>query len=164
MIDTGTTQQDILDWLQAVKDPEIPTVSLVDLGVIVGVHVDETHVRVEMTPTFAGCPALDHMRREVEQTLRAHGVAAPEVVVTYDQPWTSDRINARGRAALQSFGLAPPPPAGGLMLDLDVLEHVPCPHCSSDNTVMRSPFGPTLCRSLHRCDNCGEAFEQFKPL
>jgi len=158
------TQEEVMQWLDAVKDPEIPVVSLVDLGVITEVNVSGDQVRVEMTPTFVGCPAMDYMRNEVVTVLETHGVSNPEVNVTLKKSWSTDHISEKGKAALKAFGLAPPPALRGVIQDIDILEHAVCPRCNGTNTVMRSPFGPTLCRSLHYCDDCREAFEQFKPL
>jgi ring-1,2-phenylacetyl-CoA epoxidase subunit PaaD len=158
------TSETVIGWLDEVKDPEIPVLSLVDLGVITEVHIAGGHVRVEMTPTFVGCPAMDYMRNEVITVLKNHGIKDPEVNVTLKKSWSSDHISEKGKAALKKYGLAPPPGLNGLILDIDILEHAACPRCNGTNTVMRSPFGPTLCRSLHYCNDCREAFEQFKPL
>jgi len=158
------TRDEVMQWLDAVKDPEIPVLSLVDLGVITEVNVAGDHVRVEMTPTFVGCPAMDYMRNEVVTVLETHGVSNAEVNVTLKKSWSTDHISEKGKAALKAFGLAPPPGLRGVIKDIDILEHAVCPRCNGTNTVMRSPFGPTLCRSLHYCHDCREAFEQFKPL
>lgn len=158
------TKDDVLIWLEEVKDPEIPVLSLLDLGVITEVDVRHNHVRIEMTPTFVGCPAMDYMRNEVIAVLRKQGVSNPEVNVSLKTSWNSDRISEKGRAALKQYGLAPPPGLQGAIQDIDILEHAVCPRCNGTNTTMRSPFGPTLCRSLHYCNDCREAFEQFKPL
>lgn len=160
-------KEQILVWLEAVKDPEIPVLSLVDLGVITGVEVSaEGHVTVNMTPTFAGCPAMDYMQNDVKQTLEKHGVKEYTVNMSFDKPWNSNMVTEKGRKALKDFGLAPPPQysSQNLILDIDILEHVPCPYCNSTDTTLRSPFGPTLCRSMHYCNNCRQMFEQFKPL
>jgi len=145
-------------------DPEIPVVSLIDLGVIREVVIDDQgKVIVEMTPTFVGCPAMDYMKKEVEETLKSHQVEQYEVNISFDQPWSTNQITEKGRAALKKFGLAPPPKYQ-LIPDLEILKHTHCPYCDSHNTELKSPFGPTLCRSLHYCHNCKQAFEQFKPL
>jgi ring-1,2-phenylacetyl-CoA epoxidase subunit PaaD len=157
------SKDDILLLLDEVKDPEIPVLSLVDLGVITDITIHPDKVTVEMTPTFVGCPALDMMKSEVSQKLREKGVTDVEIIVTFKVPWSSDRISERGRAALKKFGLAPPL-STGLITDIDMLEHVPCPRCNGSDTELRNPFGPTLCRSIHYCNTCHEAFEQFKPL
>lgn len=158
------TVADVYSWLKAVKDPEIPVLSLVDLGVITSVIIENNHVKVEMTPTFVGCPAMDLMRSEVLEVLRKHGIENPEVEMNFKHAWSSDRISENGKRVLKEFGLAPPPSTKEIFHNLDILEHATCPRCDGMNTEMKSPFGPTLCRSLHYCFDCREAFEQFKPL
>ena len=151
-------------WLEEVKDPEIPVLSLNDLGVITGIDIaDNGKVTVNMTPTFTGCPAMDVMKSDVEEVLRKKEIQDFEVRLTFETQWNSNMISEKGRAALKKFGLAPPP-QHNLIVDIDLLEHAICPQCNSENTVMKSPFGPALCRSLHYCNNCHQAFEQFKPL
>jgi ring-1,2-phenylacetyl-CoA epoxidase subunit PaaD len=156
------SEQQILDWLEDVKDPEIPVLSLVDLGVITEVVVDGSQVRVEMTPTFVGCPAMDYMKMEVENLLKEKGVS-PNVQISFKKPWSSDLISEKGKAALKKYGLAPPS-SNKIFTDLEILETAICPRCDGSNTEMKSPFGPTLCRALYYCHDCKEAFEQFKPL
>ena len=156
-------KQTILTWLEEVKDPEIPVLSLLDMGVITAVDVSEDKVRVEMTPTFVGCPAIDYMKQDVKDVLAKHGIKEVEVDVNFKKSWSSDKLTEKGRQALKSFGLAPPPQTA-LINDIDFLEHVACPRCDGKNTELRNPFGPTLCRSIHYCLDCREAFEQFKPL
>ncbi|HYG02890.1 MAG TPA: 1,2-phenylacetyl-CoA epoxidase subunit PaaD [Chryseosolibacter sp.] len=156
-------KEQILTWLEEVKDPEIPVLSLVDLGVINEVRIENDHVQIEMTPTFVGCPALDMMKMDIEETLRKNGIDKVTINVTFNKPWSSDLISEKGRQALKQFGLAPPPNAT-LFDDLDILEKAICPRCNSDQTELRSTFGATLCRSIHYCNNCKEAFEQFKPI
>jgi ring-1,2-phenylacetyl-CoA epoxidase subunit PaaD len=153
----------VLQWLEEVKDPEIPVLSLVDLGVITNVKISDEKVSVTMTPTFVGCPALEIMKEEVIAVLKKNGIETPEVAVSFKIPWSSDRISEKGKMALKNFGLAPPV-SSSLITDIDVLEHVPCPRCNGTDTELRNPFGPTLCRSIHYCNTCREAFEQFKPL
>ena len=158
------TKEEIITWLDAVKDPEIPVLSLVDLGVITDIQIEQPgSVSVRITPTFSGCPAIDVMRQGVEDVLVEHGIVNPSVTVAFDIPWSSDRISERGLAALAKFGLALPN-KGGLIDDIDVIEAVACPHCGSMDTETKSWFGPTLCRSLHYCHHCLQAFERFKPL
>ncbi|MCS7077905.1 MAG: phenylacetate-CoA oxygenase subunit PaaJ [Bacteroidia bacterium] len=158
-------KDDILSVLQAVKDPEIPVISVVDLGVITDVQIlSEDSIKVVMTPTFAGCPAIEVMKQGVYEQLKTiPELKNIEVEVNYDIPWSSNRITACGRQLLKDFGLAPPPQIHQ-ELSLDVLENVPCPYCNSHNTILKSAFGSTLCRSIHYCNNCLQAFEQFKPL
>lgn len=157
------TREQVYTWLEEVKDPEIPVLSLVDLGVITDVTLEENNVHIEMTPTFVGCPALDFMKQEIHEVLNRYGVGQVSIRVTFRKPWNSDLISEKGKQALKKFGLAPPPPRE-LFTELDVLEHAACPRCNGTDTELRNTFGPTLCRSIHYCNTCREAFEQFKPL
>lgn len=157
------TRNQIYEWLEEVKDPEIPVLSIVDLGVITEVSIQHDDVEIEMTPTFVGCPAIDFMKDEIISVLQKHGVTNVVVRITFRTPWTSDRITEKGKAALKQFGLAPPPLLN-LVSELDILEHATCPKCNSSNTQLKNTFGPTLCRSIHYCEDCKETFEQFKPL
>jgi len=157
------TPSQILEQLEQVKDPEIPVVSIVELGLIADVQVDERSARVKITPTFAGCPAVEVMRAETEQRLRALGIEEVKVEITFDPPWDSNRISPEGRRKLKEFGLAPPKPYTGAV-DLIQIAFVECPYCGSADTTMESAFGPTLCRAIHYCHACQQSFEQFKPV
>jgi ring-1,2-phenylacetyl-CoA epoxidase subunit PaaD len=158
------TRSEIYEALGEVKDPEIPVISVVDLGIIrdVLVHADGS-VIVQLTPTFAGCPAIHHMKENIVSVLKSLGVDECRVDVMYNEPWSTNLISPKGRALLKDFGLSPPP-AIDTLLTLDVLHNAICPKCSSSNTFLISPFGPTACRAVHHCRNCQETFEQFKPL
>ncbi len=157
-------EEEVKGWLDEVKDPEIPVLSLNDLGVITGIAIDNKgKVVVNMTPTFTGCPAMDVMKQDVLDVLEKRGVSDYEVNISFETQWNSNMISEKGRKALKDFGLAPPP-AHNLIVDIDIIESANCPHCNSENTEMKTPFGPTLCRSMHYCHNCLQAFEQFKPL
>jgi len=158
------TIDDVHAALRLVMDPEIPTISLVDLGVITEATMDDAgNVRVVMTPTFMGCPAMDYMKNNVINRLESLGCASVEVRVTLDVPWNTNRLTDEGRAALLRHGLAPPDSYDGV-LALNVLNNVACPLCGGRDTFLSSPFGPTLCRSLHYCNHCRQAFEAFKPV
>jgi len=154
---------DVYRWLEDVKDPEIPVLSIVDLGVITNVIVNGENVEVEMTPTFVGCPALDIMKYEIISVLTSHNAREVSVKVSYREPWSTSKISEKGKNALKQFGLAPPP-SSQIIGDIEVMEHAACPRCSGTNTEIKNLFGPTLCRSIHYCHDCKEAFEQFKPL
>ncbi len=159
----GLTISKIYSWLEEVKDPEIPVLSLVDLGVITEVEIDGDQVKVELTPTFTGCPAMDMMKNEVIEKLKSNGIKNPMVEISFRIPWSSEFISEKGKKALKEFGLAPPP-SNKLFTDLEILETAICPRCDGTHTELKSPFGPTLCRSIYYCLDCREAFEQFKPL
>ena len=146
--------------LDAVKDPEIPVISVVDMGMIADVRREVGGIVVDMTPTFVGCPALDVIKADIRGAIEGLGHEEVSVRVVYDPPWTTERITDRGRRQLKEFGLAPPgPTCGGGMPKLDA---VPCPLCDSTDTALESIFGPTLCRSIHYCNACLQSFEHFK--
>jgi ring-1,2-phenylacetyl-CoA epoxidase subunit PaaD len=154
-----------------VPDPEIPTISLVDLGVVRGFAFDsaangELRLTVELLPTFVGCPAVEVMREQVGDRLRELGVADEVVVeVSFTEPWTSDRVTPAGREALRQGGFAPPPPIGTTYSGGNLLTVLPvttCPYCDSRNTTLENPFGPTLCRAIYHCADCRQPFEAFK--
>jgi ring-1,2-phenylacetyl-CoA epoxidase subunit PaaD len=155
------SKEEIYRWLEEVKDPEIPVLSLVDLGVITSVSIKGDQVKIEMTPTFVGCPAMDYMKKEVEDILGKNKVTDFLVEVNFKKAWSSDLISEKGKEALKKFGLAPPP-STEVYTDLHILEHAQCPRCSGSNTELKTPFGPTLCRSIYYCNDCRESFEQFK--
>ncbi len=160
MADTITIDK-VYELLEGVKDPEIPVLSLVDLGVITRVTLGES-IKIEMTPTFVGCPAIDYMKNDILRVLEENGIQG-DVEVTFRKPWSSDLISEKGKAALKKYGLAPPPDRQ-LFEDLEILENAQCPRCDQTNTELKNPFGPTLCRAIYYCNDCKEAFEQFKPL
>ncbi len=155
--------------LSDVTDPEIPVISIVDLGIVDRVAVDAPDGAIEVTllPTFVGCPALEMIRGAVEERLAAFGRPV-RVAFAYSPPWTSDRISTRGRERLRRWGFAPPVPAGRAdgptLIPLSATAPVPCPHCGSHRTVLENAFGPTQCRSIHHCTSCRQPFEAFKPV
>ena len=159
------TAAEIWAALDEIPDPEIPVISLVDLGVIKDVTVDGSRVHIAFTPTFMGCPALDAMRRAMEERIEELG-AEPEVEVVLDDSWSTDLISAAGRAKLEASGFAPPAPRSAgppTLVQLQRAVHH-CPYCDSTETRLENIFGPTPCRSLRYCDSCRQPFEQFKTL
>ncbi|HEU5405422.1 MAG TPA: 1,2-phenylacetyl-CoA epoxidase subunit PaaD [Gaiellaceae bacterium] len=149
----------VWEALEEIPDPEIPVVSLVDLGVIRSVDVQNGHVHIEFTPTFLGCPALEVMKRAMEEKVRELG-AEPEVSVINDDSWGTDKITAAGREKLRAAGFAPPAPR---LVQLQSRVHK-CPYCGSTETKLENIFGPTPCRSLRYCESCRQPFEQFKTI
>lgn len=153
----------VWDALEHVKDPEIPVVSVVELGLIRQVGYDKGHLVVSMTPSFVGCPALDVMAEDIEARLTELGIESVRVKTTYRPPWTSDWITSSGRKKLRKFGLAPPPIHAG-EIERVIAEAAHCPYCESTETELKNSFGSTLCRSIYVCHSCRQPFEQFKPL
>ena len=150
MVATRVDEQAVWAALAEVTDPEIPVVSVVDLGMVRSVELDGERLRVELLPTFVGCPALELIRGAVAARLAG---MAPEVQVemTFAEPWTSERITADGRRRLRESGFAPPGSAT-------------CPWCGSRDTALENPFGPTRCRAIFWCNQCRQPFEQFKAI
>ena len=159
------TAERVWEALADVPDPEIPVLSVVDLGVVKRVEVEGARVRVEFTPTFLGCPALEVMRDGMAARIRALG-AEPEVEVVLDDSWSTDRITPTGRRKLRESGFAPPgprEPAGPQLVQLEA-RAFRCPYCGSTDTRLENLFGPTPCRSIRYCANCRQPFEQFKTI
>jgi ring-1,2-phenylacetyl-CoA epoxidase subunit PaaD len=151
----------VWEALEEIPDPEIPVVSLVELGVIRSVDVENGHVRIEFTPTFLGCPALEVMKRAMEEK-----IPGAEVQVIQDDSWSTDRITPAGREKLRAAGFAPPAPREAstpklVQLQANVFR---CPYCGSTDTRLENIFGPTPCRSLRYCESCRQPFEQFKTI
>ena len=158
------SKADIEAILYEIKDPEIPTLSIVDLGIVTKIEVTKNPIYVQLTPTFAGCPALKVIEDSVKEALEENFPSLVfEVETSFETQWTTDRLTAKGKQSLLDHGLAPPED-GKDRIELDVLSDVACPQCSSRNTVLKSPFGATLCRTIHYCNNCLESFEAFKPV
>jgi ring-1,2-phenylacetyl-CoA epoxidase subunit PaaD len=164
---SASAEARVWEALRGIADPEIPSISVVDLGVIGAVEVSAERIHVDLLPTFVGCPAIGVMRQQIGERLGALGIAETvEVDVSYDPPWTSDRISEAGRERLRASGFAPPgaaPTVSGLD-ELMVLSVAECPYCGSRNTTLDNAFGPTLCRSIHHCADCSQPFERFKTL
>jgi len=159
-----TTEQ-VWAALDEIEDPEIPVISLVDLGVIRDVAVDAGRVRVEFTPTFMGCPALEVMRDRMAERIAELG-AEPQIDVILDDSWSTDRITPAGREKLRQAGFAPPSPrqAGGPQLVQLQTGISRCPYCGSTDTRLENIFGPTPCRSLRYCSGCSQPYEHFKTI
>jgi ring-1,2-phenylacetyl-CoA epoxidase subunit PaaD len=147
----------IWEWLEAVCDPEIPVLSVVDLGIVRAVAWEPSAqgptLRVTITQTYTGCPAMTVIARDIERTLRERGIARLQLDVTLAPPWTTDWLSAAGREKLSRYGIAPP--AAGPA-------HVTCPRCASQDVELTSQFGSTPCKALYRCNACREPFDYFK--
>jgi ring-1,2-phenylacetyl-CoA epoxidase subunit PaaD len=159
------TEAEVWEALAGIADPEIPVISLVELGVVRDVEVEDGRVRVEFTPTFLGCPALEVMRDQMAAKVRELG-AEPDIRVIADDSWSTDRITPAGREKLREAGFAPPAPRQVGAPSLVQLQRGPfrCPYCGSTDTELENIFGPTPCRSLRYCKTCRQPFEQFKTI
>jgi ring-1,2-phenylacetyl-CoA epoxidase subunit PaaD len=157
------TKESVHTLLKGVKDPEIPVISVIDLGIVQNIQVHDNKVEVDLVPTFAGCPAIHMMKNDIEKACLAAGADSVEVHIKVNEKWSTNCLSKEGKAKLKGFGISPPPEVKE-EVTMELLEHAECPICNSTNTVLRSPFGPTACRAIHFCNNCNETFEQMKPL
>ena len=159
---------EVWSWLDQVPDPEIPVISLVDLGIIRDVYYDEDNTLVVVvTPTYSGCPATQVINDDIEAALRAHGVQQLRLERRLSPPWTTDWLSERGRERLREYGIAPPVEQAQtgpktIWLRGEGTQVVPCPRCDSTNTKLISQFGSTPCKSQYQCESCLEPFDYFK--
>ncbi len=167
--------EQIRAWLEDVPDPEIPVLSVLDLGIVRELRWDADTLVVTVTPTYSGCPATEVIGRDIEQALAAHGIAPVRVETRLAPAWTTDWLTEAGRDKLRAYGIAPPVnPGEGMaaevVIPLSAIGRrralpeagVECPHCGSRNTRQTSRFGSTPCKALWRCDDCLEPFDHFK--
>ena len=150
---TQPSVDQVWEWLEAIPDPEIPVISLVDLGIIRNVTWEGDTLIVSVTPTYSGCPATSIINMDIETALRGHGIEKLELKRQLSPPWTTDWLSDKGRAKLEEFGIAPPQPAGGPSR---------CPHCGGTDLEKLSQFGSTPCKAQWRCRGCLEPFDYFK--
>jgi ring-1,2-phenylacetyl-CoA epoxidase subunit PaaD len=156
------TAPDVRAIAGAVPDPEIPVISIADLGILRGVDIgDDGTIVVTITPTYSGCSALDAIRCDIRTTLAAHGFEKVEVKTALRPAWSTDWITEQGRERLRRFGIAPPRPRGEPQL---LQLAVACPRCGSTSTRLVSQFGSTACKSHRVCNDCAEPFDHFKEL
>ncbi len=159
------TEERILAILDRVKDPEIPVISLIDLGVVNGIDVSASGaVTVTITPTYTGCPAMDVMKADILTELGNAGIEDVRVELVLAPAWSTDRITEGGKRKLKEYGIAPPETTADIRALKGKAPIVECPQCGSEDTVMLSAFGSTACKALWKCNTCLEPFDQFKCL
>jgi ring-1,2-phenylacetyl-CoA epoxidase subunit PaaD len=157
------SKEDIYTILEGIPDPEIPVISIVDLGVIRNISITGKIIEVEITPTYSGCPAMKQIEDDVRKTLKSEGFEEVKIKTIYHPAWTTDWLSASAKLKLQNYGIAPPEQSTS---DKSFLTNRPksitCPRCKSKNTTMVSQFGSTACKALYKCNDCLEAFDYFK--
>ncbi|HSA55199.1 MAG TPA: 1,2-phenylacetyl-CoA epoxidase subunit PaaD [Gemmatimonadaceae bacterium] len=161
--------QALWEAVAGVPDPEVPALSVVDLGIVRDIRVDAGEVVVDVTPTYSGCPAMHVIETDIVAAIRAAGADHVTVRTVYHPAWTTDWLSESAREALRRSGIAPPAPTSRDADELIPLRRreappVPCPWCGSRQTELRSEFGPTACKAIHFCNDCRQPFEHFKPL
>jgi ring-1,2-phenylacetyl-CoA epoxidase subunit PaaD len=161
LVATVLSREQILDWLAEVADPEIPVVSIIDLGIVRDVVVEEG-VTVSLSPTYSGCPATEVIEQSVVEALERNGIRNVCIRRVLSPPWTTDWISPGGREKLLNYGIAPPERGASKRALLDGSREISCPRCGSSNTAIVSEFGSTACKAAYRCDACLEPFEYFK--
>jgi ring-1,2-phenylacetyl-CoA epoxidase subunit PaaD len=151
----------IREILSSIPDPEIPVLTIRDLGIIRDIHLHDGLVEVLITPTYSGCPAMDRIAADIRKTLAENGFENIRIMHQLSPAWTTDWLTEEAREKLEEYGIAPP---GARTSDSAYLKNLPvrCPHCHSFHTEIISDFGSTACKSLHQCRDCGEPFEHFK--
>ena len=161
MVAIHISREQVLEWVSQVPDPEIPVLTIADLGIVRGVAVGDT-VTVELTPTYSGCPATEAIERSVVETLHKHGVEDVTIKRVLAPAWTTDWISAAGRKKLRDYGIAPPAEGASKHALLHGGRSIACPRCDSSNTAVVSEFGSTACKASYKCNDCLEPFEYFK--
>ena len=161
MVTIAISKEQVLDWLSEVADPEIPVLTITDLGIVRGVRVDEG-VTVALTPTYSGCPATEVIEQSVVDALGRQGVEGVRIERVLSPPWTTDWISDEGRAKLRAYGIAPPAEGGSKRELLQGRRQIACPRCESVDTALVSEFGSTACKASYKCNACLEPFEYFK--
>ncbi|WP_328385756.1 phenylacetate-CoA oxygenase subunit PaaJ [Streptomyces sp. NBC_00400] len=165
MVTTTALEEELLALAGSVPDPELPVLTLAELGVLRGVQLTGPgRVEVRLTPTYTGCPAIETMSADIQRVLHDHGIPEVEVRTVLSPPWTTDAITAEGRRKLAEFGIAPPRPTGPAGSPVPVDLTLRCPHCGSTDTTLLSRFSSTACKALRRCESCREPFDHFKEL
>jgi ring-1,2-phenylacetyl-CoA epoxidase subunit PaaD len=164
MVSPVAAERAIWEALARVPDPEIPAVSITDMGMVERIDLSDGNARVVVLPTFSGCPAIPVIKRDVAQAVaEIEGVRNVKVETTFSPPWSTERITDEGRRKLRDFGLAPPTGEGPVLItDIGLPTVAECPFCGSTNTRNENLFGPTPCRAVYYCDDCRNPFEQFK--
>ena len=163
----AAARESLLDLLSSIKDPELPVVNIVELGIVRDIVVDGDSVQVDVTPTYSGCPAMQVIEQDIVQALEGDGFEIVKVRYVFSPPWTTDWLSEDTKAKLREFGIAPPTGvdtsgAGDLVTLRRTRKTIDCPYCGSANTEERSEFGSTACKAIHYCNSCHQPFDYFK--
>lgn len=161
MLSTKFSEKEIYDLIAGIPDPEIPVITIEDLGILREVKIEDDKVKVFITPTYSGCPAMKAIENDIADILRKHDINSFEVKTVFSPVWTTDWISDEAKERLRKYGISPPEKSTS---DKNILlnKHVRCPQCNSENTTLISQFGSTACKALYKCNDCLEPFDHFK--
>lgn len=163
MVAGAKTVEGVWAALRGISDPEIPVISIVDMHIVSVIEAGEESVSIELTPTFSGCPAINHITEEIRLAMSNLGYEHIDIRTNFTKPWSSDLLDDATRERMRTFGIAPPVKVEWDLASL-LQKPVACPFCASEQTHLESAFGPTLCKQIFYCDSCRQSFERFKPL
>lgn len=166
-MENGITKERVYDWLSGVTDPEVPVLTVLDMGVIRDVKLEKdangnTEATIVITPTYSGCPAMDMISMNIRMALLSRGIKKVNIEQQLSPAWTTDWMSEEAKQKLKDYGIAPPVRKSSSELGMFEGDNVPCPRCGSEDTELVSQFGPTSCKALYRCLSCKEPFEHFK--
>jgi len=157
------SKEEVWTILKEIPDPEIPVISIVDLGIARDVRIDGDKVTIDITPTYSGCPAMNAIEKDIIERLKDAGVGNPEIKMVYSPVWTTDWLNDEAKERLREYGIAPPEKGSrNKSLLTDNPKTIACPRCGSEQTLLVSQFGSTACKALYKCESCIEPFDYFK--
>lgn len=161
MLSTKFSEKEIYDLIASIPDPEIPVITIEDLGILREVKIEDDKVKVFITPTYSGCPAMKAIENDIADILRKNEINSFEVKTVFAPVWTTDWISDEAKEKLRKYGISPPEKSSS---DKNILlnKHFRCPQCNSENTVLISQFGSTACKALYKCQDCLEPFDHFK--
>ena len=156
------SKEQVYEWLSTVTDPEVPALNILDLGIVRNVEIKDTEVKIAITPTYSGCPAMDVISIGIRMALMSRGISKVDIELQLSPAWTTDWMTEDGKRKLKAYGIAPPHRRAFQPLGLFEEDKVSCPRCGSEETELVSQFGPTSCKALYKCLSCKEPFEHFK--
>lgn len=160
---TVHSEMTVRDLLSTVSDPEVPAISIIELGIVRRIEMKGERVSITLTPTYSGCPAMNMIENEIRTVLSANGIPEVEITTVFSPAWTTDWMDETAKQKLKQYGIAPPMHlAQSALLQIE-LPSVRCPHCNSADTQMKSAFGSTSCKAYYFCRSCSQPFEYFKP-
>ena len=156
------SKEQVYEWLSTVTDPEVPALNILDLGIVRNIDINSTEVKISITPTYSGCPAMDVISIGIHMALMSRGISKVDIELQLSPAWTTDWMTEEGKRKLKAYGIAPPHRKAFQPLGLFEEDKVSCPRCGSEETELVSQFGPTSCKALYKCLSCKEPFEHFK--